>query len=79
MIPFSFFIVVPGAEALLPAYLKIFPNSLPSQFITETDRKNTFQRLKKQQKEAAEKLLVIWPNYLNKLVQDPKVNEHDKV
>lgn len=30
MIPFSFFIVVPGAEALLPAYLKIFPNSLPS-------------------------------------------------
>jgi len=30
MIPFSFFLVIPGAEALLPAYLKIFPNSLPS-------------------------------------------------
>jgi hypothetical protein len=38
MIPFSFFIIVPGGEALLPAYLKIFPNSLPSQFVSDTER-----------------------------------------
>eukprot|EP00123_Amoebidium_parasiticum_P010923 comp20413_c0_seq1/m.25858 comp20413_c0_seq1/g.25858 ORF comp20413_c0_seq1/g.25858 comp20413_c0_seq1/m.25858 type:complete len:467 (-) comp20413_c0_seq1:551-1951(-) len=32
MIPFSFFIIVPGAELLLPIALKIFPSLLPSTF-----------------------------------------------
>jgi LETM1 and EF-hand domain-containing protein 1 len=48
MIPFSFFIVVPGAELLLPAYLKIFPNSLPSQFVSEDDKQKKFKILKAQ-------------------------------
>ena len=29
-IPFSFFILIPGAEILLPPFLVIFPNSVPS-------------------------------------------------
>jgi hypothetical protein len=29
-IPFSIFIIVPGAELLLPAWLVVFPNSIPS-------------------------------------------------
>lgn len=29
-IPFSVFIIVPGAELLLPAWLVVFPNSIPS-------------------------------------------------
>ena len=29
-IPFSLFIIVPGLELLLPAWLMIFPNSIPS-------------------------------------------------
>lgn len=29
-IPFSFFIIIPGAEILLPPYLMVFPNSIPS-------------------------------------------------
>jgi LETM1-like protein len=29
-IPFSLFIIVPGLELLLPAWLVIFPNSKPS-------------------------------------------------
>lgn len=29
-IPFSFFIILPGGEALLPAWLLVFPNSIPS-------------------------------------------------
>lgn len=33
-IPFSIFMVVPGAELLLPAWLVIFPNSIPSQFLS---------------------------------------------
>lgn len=38
MIPFSFFLIIPGMELALPAYLKIFPNSLPSQFESDSDR-----------------------------------------
>jgi LETM1 and EF-hand domain-containing protein 1 len=34
-IPFSVFMIVPGAELLLPAWLVIFPNSIPSQFLSE--------------------------------------------
>lgn len=29
-IPFSFFILIPGGEALLPAWVMVFPNSIPS-------------------------------------------------
>lgn len=31
-IPFSIFIIIPGLEVLLPAWLVIFPNAIPSQF-----------------------------------------------
>lgn len=37
-IPFSIFIIVPGAELLLPAWLVVFPNSIPSQFLSEEAR-----------------------------------------
>lgn len=43
MIPFSFFLIVPGAELALPAYLKIFPNSLPSQFESDQNRQKALQ------------------------------------
>jgi len=33
-IPFSLFIIIPGAELLLPAWLVVFPNSIPSQFLS---------------------------------------------
>jgi LETM1 and EF-hand domain-containing protein 1 len=29
-VPFSFFILIPGAEILLPPFLMVFPNSVPS-------------------------------------------------
>ena len=29
-IPFSLFIIIPGAELLLPAWVVVFPNSIPS-------------------------------------------------
>jgi LETM1 and EF-hand domain-containing protein 1 len=31
-IPFSLFIIVPGLEMILPAWLVVFPKSIPSQF-----------------------------------------------
>jgi LETM1 and EF-hand domain-containing protein 1 len=32
-VPFSFFLLVPFAELLLPPYLFFFPNSLPTTYI----------------------------------------------
>lgn len=44
-LPYSLFLTVPFMELLLPPYLLLFPNSLPSQFLTEKnvgDRNNKF-------------------------------------
>lgn len=35
LVPFSFFIIVPGAELLLPITLKMFPGIIPSTFETD--------------------------------------------
>jgi hypothetical protein len=42
MIPFSMFLLIPGAELALPLWLKIFPNSMPSQFLSEDDKLTKF-------------------------------------
>lgn len=45
MIPFSFFIIVPGAELALPLFLYVFPNMMPSTFISKSvqqERKDLF-------------------------------------
>ena len=44
MIPFSFFLIIPGAELVLPLWLKIFPNSLPSQFISDDERQDKINK-----------------------------------
>ncbi len=47
-IPYSLFLTVPFMELLLPPYLLLFPNSLPSQFLTEKnvgERNNKFAQL----------------------------------
>lgn len=41
-IPFSFFMIVPGAELVLPVWLVIFPNSIPSQFLSDDDQRKAF-------------------------------------
>ena len=33
-VPFSFFILIPGAEILLPPFLVVFPEAVPSQFLS---------------------------------------------
>lgn len=77
MIPFSFFLIVPGAELLLPVWLQIFPNSLPSQFISEEDHAKNYEARKVRQKEAAEKLLFVYPLYLKKLTKEPELDPQD--
>ena len=41
-IPFSFFILIPGGEIFLPAWVLIFPNSIPSQFVADEEREKKF-------------------------------------
>lgn len=78
MIPFSAFIIVPGGEILLPAYLKIFPNSLPSQFVSEADRKKKMHDFHKKQMEAADFLAKEWPKRVQNLLDNEHVPEDDK-
>ena len=47
LVPFSVFIIIPGAELALPLAIKLFPNMLPSTFETFSKRET---RLKKELK-----------------------------
>ena len=78
MIPFSAFIIVPGGEILLPAYLKIFPNSRPSQFVSEADRKKKMHDFHLKQMEAADFLAKAWPQRVQKLLENEHIPEDDK-
>ena len=74
-IPFSLFIIVPGAELLLPAWLVVFPNSIPSQFLSEEARYKQFKQMTERRTNAAEKLLYILPKYLYSLEKDESVDK----
>lgn len=78
MIPFSFFLIVPGAELLLPFWLSIFPNSLPSQFLSDEDIQKKFTKRKEKQEVAAEKLIRLYPVYFNKLLKEPELDDEDR-
>ena len=45
MIPFSFFIVIPFAELTLPLCLYLFPNMIPSSFISKTKEEKSIIHL----------------------------------
>jgi hypothetical protein len=77
-IPFSIFIIVPGAELLLPAWLVVFPNSIPSQFLSEEARYKQFKQMTVSRTAAAEKLIYFLPKYLNSLEKDESVEKEDK-
>jgi hypothetical protein len=76
-VPFSLFLLIPGGELFLPAWIVIFPNSIPSQFVAEEDRLKKFKQMKDLQENSAEKLLYILPNYFQKLL-DMKIDDEDK-
>lgn len=76
-VPFSLFLLIPGGELFLPAWVMIFPNSIPSQFVGEEERIKKFKKMRERQEDAAEKLLYILPNYLAKLLQSD-ISEESK-
>lgn len=77
-VPFSFFLIIPGAEVLLPPWVMIFPNSVPSQFVSADERAQRFKEMKERQNAAASKLMYIWPNYLANLQKDEHINSKDQ-
>lgn len=77
-IPFSLFIIVPGLELLLPAWLVIFPNSIPSQFQSESARRKKLEKLLENRDLAAEKLLYKFPKYFNKVEKSNHLTEVEK-
>ena len=77
-VPFSLFLLIPGGELFLPAWVIIFPNSVPSQFVGEEERNKKFQQLKDKQEDAAEKLLYILPNYISRLLAHEELDDHVK-
>ena len=73
-IPFSLFLLIPGGELFLPAWVVVFPNSVPSQFVSDAEREKKFQRLKEKQENACEKLVHSIPIYLSNLDKDPEIS-----
>lgn len=77
-IPFSVFIVIPGLELLLPAWLLIFPNSIPSQFQSESSKNKKLNDLVEKQKMSCEKFLKMYPNRISDILKDKEVIEKDR-
>ena len=63
-IPFSFFILIAGGEIFLPAWVLIFPNSVPSQFVADEEREKKFLEMKELQERSAKNLRLSYPRYL---------------
>mmetsp|Transcript_22003 Transcript_22003/g.34159 ORF Transcript_22003/g.34159 Transcript_22003/m.34159 type:complete len:292 (+) Transcript_22003:289-1164(+) len=76
-IPFSIFLLIPGGEILLPPYLVVFPNSIPSQFLSEEARNKKFREIAKSREKAASKLNILLPHYLYNLESDSQIHESD--
>jgi len=66
-IPFSFFLIVPGMELLLPAWLMVFPNSKPSQWSSVAEQAAKTAVLKERKHKAAAQLMAKIPKMLYKL------------
>lgn len=62
-VPFSLFLLIPGGEIFLPAWVLIFPNSIPSQFVADEERNKKFKEMKERQENSAEKLAYTLPSY----------------
>ena len=79
MVPFSFFIIVPFMEFLLPFALYFFPSLLPSTYETEKQRAQRTTALRATQVSAADALGQMCPNLKSEVqsVGKPKFDFHE--
>ena len=77
-IPFSFFIIIPGAEILLPAYLAIFPNAIPTQFVSEVRKSKAFADRLKLKDVAGSRLAIYYLQQLKHRENDPSLSPEEQ-
>lgn len=70
LIPFSFFIIIPFAEFLLPVFLKIYPNLLPSTFKNDDNFNNIKKNLYAKQQLA---------KFLQKLIEEKEKQLNENI
>lgn len=67
LVPFSFFIVVPLAELLIPVYLVFYQKAIPTRFLTQRGMDKTHYRISVEMKKAQEKIKKLLPAKVKKL------------
>ena len=77
-VPFSLFLLIPGGELFLPAWVLVFPNSIPTQFVAEEERAKRFEEMRKKQIVSCERLFRGTPMYLSSLLEAHDVSEKSK-
>jgi LETM1-like protein len=70
-VPYSAFLLVPFAELFLPVYMILFPNSMPSQFMFESQVGKKTSDLVLAQQDAYEKIIPLLPKFANVIGLDP--------
>ena len=74
-IPFSVFILIPGAELLLPGYIAIFPNAVPTQFMSDEKKMAKLRESIKIRNRAVDKLLFMFPQYIKSLESEDQISK----
>ncbi len=69
--PYSVFMIVPFAELFLPVYMVLFPNSMPSQFMFDTQVGKKTSELVAAQSDAYKKIIPLLPKFANVIGLDP--------
>lgn len=84
-IPFSILLALPGGELVIPPYIGLFPNSIPSQFLNEKSIGKKNEKKEEMQKEAFEALYKKIQSFFNaefeeiaKLKKEIKANPFDR-
>lgn len=77
MIPFSVLLIVPGMDLLIPAWVALFPQGLPSQFMSEEQKSKMVTKLLDHRRAAAKSLRIKIPLYFQSLIKDHAVLQKD--
>lgn len=70
-IPYSIFLTVPFAELLLPIYLVLFPNSVPTQFLLESQIGKKTSELVEAQEDSYKNMRLALTRFSNVIGLDP--------
>lgn len=70
-VPYSAFLLIPFAELFLPVYMVLFPNSMPTQFMFESQVGKKTSDLVLAQQDAYNKIIPLLPKFANVIGLDP--------